>query len=100
MTYIQWLETVTGRTLLQQESVRVSLALESIFGDQFLQIGAWGGNEFRQFARTKRTAVSGDVVGAEVDLVMAENCLAIANDSIDIILLPHVLETSDARGVA
>jgi len=95
VTYIQWLETVTGRALLQQESAKVNLALESIFGDQFLQIGAWGGNEFRQFARTKRTAVSGDVVGAEVDLVMAENCLSIANDSIDIILLPHVLEISD-----
>jgi SAM-dependent methyltransferase len=100
VTYIEWLETVTGRSLLLQESAKVSLALESIFGDQFLQIGAWGGNEFRQFARTKRTAVSGDVVGAEADLVMAENCLAIANDSIDIILLPHVLETSnDPHGV-
>lgn len=95
MSNTEWLKTATGRSLLHQESVRARLALESIFGDQFLQIGTWGGNEFRRLARTKRTTVIGSVVGDAPDLVTAANCLGIANDSIDVVLLPHVLEAHD-----
>jgi len=95
MNDIEWLETATGRILLCQESARVRLVLDGLFGDQFLQIGAWGGHEFRQFARTKRTAVVGSTVDEVVDLVTAPGCLGIANDSIDVVLLPHVLEASD-----
>jgi len=95
MTYIEWLETATGRMLIRQESVRVRLALESIFGDQYLQIGVWGGDVFRRFARTKRTAVLGNSAGDAADLIAATTCLGIANDSVDIVLLPHVLEASD-----
>jgi len=73
----------------------VRLALESIFGDQFLQIGVWGGNEFQRFARTKRTAVTGSATEDSPDLVTAANCLGIASDSIDVVLLPHILETHD-----
>jgi len=100
MTSIDWLKTATGRILLRQESGRVRLALESIFGDQFVQIGTWGGDEFRRFARTKRTTVIGETADKTADLVSAANCLGIANDSVDVILLPHVLEvTDDPHGV-
>ncbi len=95
MVFTEWLETATGRSLLRQESARVRLALESIFGDQFLQIGEWGGNEFRGYARTKRTAICSNTAGDAVDLVTAANNLGIANDSVDIVLLPHVLEAHD-----
>ena len=91
----EWLGTETGGSLLKQECKRVHLALESLFGDQFLQIGAWGGDAFRKYARTKRTAVAGDKSSSGSDLVMEPNCLAIANDSIDVVLLPHVLESHD-----
>ena len=37
-----WLETGTGTALLREESRQVAGAFENIFGDQFLQIGAWG----------------------------------------------------------
>lgn len=100
MNYTDWLDTATGRSLLRQESSRVQLALESLFGDQFLQVGVWGGSEFRQFARTKRTTVAGENIADGPDLVTAANCLGIANDSIDIVLLPHVLEAhEDPHGV-
>lgn len=100
MASSDWLETSTGRILLRLESARVRLAFESIFGDQFLQIGTWGGNEFRRHARTKRTAVAGTAIADQADLVMAADCLGIANDSIDVVLLPHVLEVSeDPHGV-
>ncbi len=100
MSYIDWLNTPTGRALLREEGARVRPALESIFGDQYLQIGAWGSDEFPQYARTKRAAVVGAGGGDGVDIVMASNCLGIANDSIDIVLLPHVLEAhEDPHGV-
>ena len=95
MTYTEWLETASGRILLRQESARVRLALESLFGDQFVQIGAWGGQEFRQFARTKRTAVIAGTLSEAPDLVTASDCLGIASDSVDVVLLPHVLEAAD-----
>ena len=115
MTSIDWLKTATGRILLRQESSRIRLALESIFGDQFVQIGTWGGDEFRRFARTKRATVigvaadegpvagqaegttEGTTEGKGADLITAANCLGIANDSIDIVLLPHVLEAADEK---
>jgi len=100
MSYIDWLNTPTGRALLREEGARVRPALESIFGDQYLQIGVWGSDEFPQYARTKRAAVAGADGDDGVDIVMASNCLGIANDSIDIVLLPHILEAhEDPHGV-
>lgn len=100
MSYIDWLNTRTGRALLREESARVRPALEGIFGDQYLQIGTWGRDEFPQFARTKRAAVVGTDADVGADIVMAPNCLGIANDSIDVVLLPHILEAhEDPHGV-
>jgi hypothetical protein len=53
-----WLETGTGAALLCEESRQVAAVFESIFGDQFLQIGAWGAPDlFRRHARTQRYAI-------------------------------------------
>ena len=92
---MEWLETGTGRRLLVEESRRVRQALEGIFGDQFVQIGQWRPREYRTFSRTRRSAVIGDQIREGVDLVSALDCLAIADDSVDVALLPHVLETHD-----
>jgi SAM-dependent methyltransferase len=90
-----WLQTGTGIGLLQEEARQVGLALDSIFGDQLLQLGQWGGaGLFRQFARTRRAAVMDSTAGPGVDLVSALDDLAIGTDSIDAVLLPHVLERS------
>lgn len=91
-----WLQSGTGITLLREESYQVAGAFESIFGDQFLQIGAWGdGQLFRQFARTRRYAVAAAKPAPGVDLICAAEDLAIAPDSIDAVFLPHTLETAD-----
>jgi len=92
---MEWLGTNAGRNLLGEETRRVRSALESIFGDQFLQIGAWGSKSFRDFSRTKRTAVVAERHADGIDMIVALDGLAIANDSIDVVLLPHVLETHD-----
>ncbi len=92
---IDWTETGTGRRLLQEESRRVRLALDGLFGDQFIQVGQWRAGQYRAFSRTRRSSVVGDQAGECVDLVSALDCLSIADDSVDVALLPHVLETHD-----
>jgi len=92
---MDWLDSSAGQNLIEQEGRHVSRALDSIFGDQFLQIGNWGAGQFRQFARTQRTAVVGDGMSGSLDVVTAPDCLGIAGDSIDVVLLPHVLEVHD-----
>lgn len=86
-----WLNTPTGRQLLQEEAQHVRRALDSIFGDQFLQIGAWGDVSLHAYARTQRSNVVGDV--GKVDVEMRPQQLAIATDSVDAVFLPHVLES-------
>ena len=97
---MNWIDNSAGRNLIEQEGRYVRGALDSMFGDQFLQIGTWGAEQFQVFARTRRTAVIGEDMSDSVDLVTAADCLAIAGDSIDVVLLPHVLETHvDPHGV-
>lgn len=92
---MHWLETGTGESLLREEARQAAAAMDSIFGDQCLQIGAWGhGGVFRPFARTRRFALLDDHPGPGVDLVAAPDDLGIQGDCIDAVLLPHTLETT------
>ena len=91
----EWFEVGGGRSLLREERKRVRHALDSMFGDQFLQVGLWGGESFTRFARTRRAAIVEEYATEGVDLVTAPDCLGVANDTVDVALLPHVLETHD-----
>ena len=74
------------------------VALERVFGEELLQVGVWGaGDQFVRFARTQRVAVldTRDDTG-EANLISAHDRLAIASDSIDVIVLPHTLEQTDS----
>ncbi len=91
-----WLESGTGTALLSAEARQVADAFESIFGDQFLQIGAWGDpGLYRRHARTRRYAVVAGTRGPGVDFVSLPEDLAVPTDSIDAVFLPHILETTD-----
>lgn len=91
-----WLSTLTGRNLLREEVRQVRRALDGIFGDQFVQLGAWGdAGLFRRLARTRRAAVFADEPVPGADAVAAHDAVAIASDSVDAVLLPHTLELAD-----
>jgi SAM-dependent methyltransferase len=91
-----WLKTLTGRNLLREEVRQVRRALDSIFGDQMVQIGGWGdAGLFRRLARTRRAAVVTAAPADGTDAISAPDVLAIASDSIDAVLLPHTLELAD-----
>lgn len=90
-----WLETAAGRRLLAAEAQQVAQALDSIFGDHCLQVGRWGPAQlFTRHARTRRSAILAPEASPGVGLVGELDCLPIASDSIDAVLLPHVLETA------
>lgn len=120
MEPLHWLATPLGRRCLRHEQRLVRQALDCVFGEQLLQIGSWGaGDQFLRYARTQRAAVLDEPVSARPDdlcqslIATAEpvatkpdtgkphtrigsrlDRLAIASDSIDVILLPHTLERS------
>jgi SAM-dependent methyltransferase len=96
-----WLSTRTGRNLLGEEVRQVRRALDSIFGDQLVQIGVWGDPAlFSRLARTRRAAVVAEHIGTGADLISALDCLAITSDCVDAVFLPHTLErTADPHAL-
>ncbi len=101
----QWLSSPLGEVLVQQESRVVEEALDGIFGEQCLQLGLWGeANTFLKNARTQRTALIdvGAPYGRELShpwgaptAIGQLHRLPVASDSIDCVILPHVLDYSD-----
>jgi len=109
-TLRDWLETPLGEALLQQEFRVVEEAFDGIFGEQCLQLGAWGEpNGFLRFARTQQSAciaVIGGIADSGAATPPSEACkslgaighlhrLPVASDSVDAGLLPHTLDYSD-----
>ena len=89
----EWLATPLGRRCLANEQRLSRQALERMFGEQFLQIGAWGArNAFLRYARTQRRALLDWRPGVAADILSNPEQLAVAGDSVDVVLLPHTLE--------
>lgn len=88
-----WLGTFAGRRLLSEEIRELRRVLDGVFGDQLVQVGTWGGaGMFRRLARTRRTAVLAPVALPGVDVACDADALAIASESVDVVLLPHTLD--------
>lgn len=87
-----WLGSVQGRRLLAADLREVRMAMDGVFGDEFLQIGSWGDNAFVRSARTRRARVVSDRLSPGVQLVSELDQLAIAPDSVDAVLLAHTLD--------
>ena len=88
-----WLDTPLGRRCLLAEQALVSAALEQVFGEQFLQIGLWGGEDsFARYARAQRTTLVDWRPGIAAQMLSDTHALAVATGSVDAVLLPHTLE--------
>jgi len=93
----EWLATPLGRRCLANEQRLMRRALERVFGEQLLQIGAWGArNAFLRYARTQRRALIDWRPGTAADILCDPEQLAVASDSVDAVLLPHTLERSSS----
>jgi SAM-dependent methyltransferase len=93
----EWLATPLGRRCLANEQRLIRHALERVFGEQCLQIGAWGArNSFLRHARTQRRALLDWRSGVSADVVSDPEQLAVATDSVDVVILPHTLERTSS----
>lgn len=91
-----WLQTPLGAALLATEQRIVEEAFDGIFGEQCLQLGVWGDAQtFLKHSRTQRKCLIDQVPGEGVSTVGQLHNLPVDNDSVDCVLLPHVLDYSD-----
>ncbi len=93
----EWLASGLGEALLARESRIVEEAFDGIFGEQCLQLGLWGGPQtFLKYSRTQRNyLIDEDFVADGISAIGKLHDLPIETDSVDCVLLPHVLDYSD-----
>jgi SAM-dependent methyltransferase len=91
---VAWWASTAGAALVAAESQLLAEALEDVFGWELLQIGAWGaGRELLSGARTRHQAiVAPPGLSVSADICARPTLLPILSDSIDAVLLPHILE--------
>lgn len=91
-----WLESGPGRSILDVESRAVSRGLINLFGYHLVQVGNLAGFDAMAQSRVLHrlvVALDGDPVPAEYPAIRGRACsLAIDSDSVDVIVMPHVLE--------
>ncbi len=92
----QWFFRPLGEYLLDQESLRISKILSKLFGYHVLQIGRLGDRDFLE-----SSSISHKVLmlfkpcqnsNNDCSLFGDEESLPFASDSMDVVVLPHVLE--------
>lgn len=98
-TLQQWFEKPPSSFLFELESSAVSKILSKLFGYHILQLGNYGTSGFLSGSSIAhkmimRTALL-DSDSTEYSLIGDEQSLALASDSIDVVVLPHVLEFAE-----
>src|SRR5260370_28059448 len=88
-----WFEGPLGARVLREEAALATLALDTVFGFELLQVGAWGpARHLLTGARTQHTTLLAPELTTGVTLCAPLDSLPFRSDSIDAILLPHTLE--------
>ena len=91
-----WFNGVPGTTLLQTEQAVLAEWLPGLFGYHIVQLGQIDHSDMMQASRISHKAVAEIDVAAGTDTRTTVRCagdfLPLASDSVDVLLLPHVLE--------
>jgi SAM-dependent methyltransferase len=90
-TLPDWFATSKGEYVLRWEQAQFDNAVEDVFGFNAVQVGLSGHDLLRQNRIPLRTRVGMD---AASDLVADSGALPLATGSVDLVVLPHVLEFS------
>jgi SAM-dependent methyltransferase len=91
-----WFAGPLGARVLREEAAIATLALDTVFGFELLQVGAWGpARHLLEGARTQHTTLLAPELNPGVTLCAPLDTLPFRSDSIDAILLPHTLELVD-----
>lgn len=92
----RWFETDLGQGILQLEKQKVSRVLPDLFGYHILQLGYLENHQLLDSSRISHKLISGlvldDNTNANVDLVCSNYAIPIVSDSMDVVVLPHLLE--------
>lgn len=91
-----WFGSPPGRRLQAQENILLSQVLPHLFGYHLLQIGCFGQGQLLESSRIRHRVILSTTTSPcsrqPAVLHCEANCLPIASDSVDVVLLPHVLE--------
>lgn len=93
----EWIATPLGRYLVEREQAYFDQVVADIFGFNALQIGFAQSDLLRANRMQMRLAAApqfSEYGKVEIKLLTEPGCLPIASQSIDLLLLPHVLEFS------
>src|SRR4029077_19286548 len=93
----QWQREALGRALIQAEAQLLATTFDDVFGQELLQLGAWGaGRELLAPARIRGQSVIADASQPHACAAPIASLapLPISNASVDAVLLPHTLEVA------
>ena len=91
----QWFQGRLGQAVLRVERNYLTRVLPDLFGYHILQLGALGDMRLLDSSRINHkviTASGHDVLPAEINVICDQHALPVGSDSVDVMVLPHVLE--------
>jgi SAM-dependent methyltransferase len=91
----QWFDTSLGKCLLHEENLALATVLPSLFGCHLLQIGAIGRGQLVESSPiSNRYLLNEEVIFSKQCICVRAipESLPFAHDSVDVVILPHVLE--------
>ncbi|EIJ43596.1 methylase involved in ubiquinone/menaquinone biosynthesis [Beggiatoa alba B18LD] len=95
----RWFETAVGQRLLNIEANTLSKVLPYLFGYHLVQIGGMGQGRLLESSRIRHRCIISryaDVLQTSYSKVSSTiESLPFASDSIDVVVLPHLLEFED-----
>lgn len=96
----EWFLDTPGRMLLQAEREQVGRVLPQLFGYHILQIGALGSQDLLESSsiphRVVLSTAPGSADSGAEQLICRPEALPVISNSIDVVVLPHVLEFTPA----
>lgn len=99
MSLKEWYSGPLGSTVLAIEKTRISRVLPDLFGYHILQVGSPGGSYLLESSRINHKIVACQMhssrPGNNPYLLCSNYALPVMSESMDVVLLPHVLEFED-----
>jgi SAM-dependent methyltransferase len=87
-----WFSGALGLKVLEAERSHLDRVLPDLFGYHAMQVGSLGGPDLLASSRILHRVVAG-ALGSPAHLFAEPEALPVASDSLDVLLLPHTLES-------
>lgn len=95
----KWFNTPLGKRLLSEETDALQQILPDLFGYHLLQIGSMGTDHHLESSRIMHRCILNQSVqltdNSYSNIYALANALPFAQDSLDVVILPHILEFED-----